>query len=720
MTHGSSRSDRDSDDRDDLVDVLVRLMESEKLPTTQDGSRGQLVRSFLDAVTGSGFEIRRLDSTTDPRLDQPSESESADLPSELDLGESLRFRELMSLWRRMSDRSSSGRPVNYIEVADRVLKAGQPLIAYDIVRTGLGHWPDNLRLRQLRALALARSGAAGRARKILKTLVEEGHEDTETLSLLARTNKDLWSTETEPGKRTKRLQESHDLYRQGYDNAVDSGSIDDAIYAGVNAATTGLLLGDQELAARLAGQVSHACRRKLDDRPDYWALATLGECELIQDRPAKAEDHYAEAARLAGRNFADIASTKRNAELLLRHQGKADFDLADWFPVPKVAVFTGHLIDRPGGRTRFPESQIGQVYEEIKCVLAQVGAAFGFASAASGGDLLFLKAMEEIGGESHIVLPLPRQPFIEASVDVEGGHDWVADFDRMIEAASKLTVANEFSRSAQPEHFDYANHFMTGLAMLQSRTLGTEIVPIALWDERPAKGAGGSGTVVEYWRSLGWEPRVINPLKLAGTAATHVDRDRKSDATPSSNEETSEIEVRAMLFADVVGYSKLSEEEIPLFVRDFMGGISECVKKCGVTIETFNTWGDAIYFVFRDVRDAGVTALAITRHVNSIDWQERGFIAPMTLRIGLHVGPVFRVVDPVTKTATHTGAHVSRAARIEPIAPPGEVYASEAFAAVAAADEVSEFVCEYVGVTPMAKGYGEFATYHVTRRNDAV
>lgn len=148
-----------------------------------------------------------------------------------------------------------------------------------------------------------------------------------------------------------------------------------------------------------------------------------------------------------------------------------------------------------------------------------------------------------------------------------------------------------------------------------------------------------------------------------------------------------------------------------------MGGISDCVRELGVSIETVNTWGDAIYFVFRNVTDAGLTALAITEHVNSIDWQDRGFKANMTLRTGLHVGPVFRIVDPVTQTRSHTGAHVSRAARIEPIAPPGEVYASEAFAAVAAADGVSEFDCDYVGVTPMAKGYGEFATYHVRRRS---
>jgi len=34
--------------------------------------------------------------------------------------------------------------------------------------------------------------------------------------------------------------------------------------------------------------------------------------------------------------------------------------------------------------------------------------------------------------------------------------------------------------------------------------------------------------------------------------------------------------------------------------------------------------------------------------------------------------------------------HVSRAARIEPITPPGQVYASQAFAALAAAENVTD------------------------------
>ena len=62
----------------------------------------------------------------------------------------------------------------------------------------------------------------------------------------------------------------------------------------------------------------------------------------------------------------------------------------------------------------------------------------------------------------------------------------------------------------------------------------------------------------------------------------------------------------------------------------------------------------------------------------------------------------------------------SRAARIEPITPVGAVYASQEFAALAEAVGLTEFVCQYVGVTPMAKSYGEFPTYQVRRAQDQV
>jgi class 3 adenylate cyclase len=68
--------------------------------------------------------------------------------------------------------------------------------------------------------------------------------------------------------------------------------------------------------------------------------------------------------------------------------------------------------------------------------------------------------------------------------------------------------------------------------------------------------------------------------------------------------------------------------------------------------------------------------------------------ADLNLRIALHAGPVYEFNDPVTGSRSYSGTHVSRAARIEPVTPPGQVYASKAFAALAAARGVTDFACD--------------------------
>jgi hypothetical protein len=70
--------------------------------------------------------------------------------------------------------------------------------------------------------------------------------------------------------------------------------------------------------------------------------------------------------------------------------------------------------------------------------------------------------------------------------------------------------------------------------------------------------------------------------------------------------------------------------------------------------------------------------------------------------------------NPVTGSPLYTGPHTSRTARIEPVTPPGQVYASSAFAAVAASMAVDGLSMQYVGRMPLAKGYGLLGLYHLT------
>ncbi len=94
-----------------------------------------------------------------------------------------------------------------------------------------------------------------------------------------------------------------------------------------------------------------------------------------------------------------------------------------------------------------------------------------------------------------------------------------------------------------------------------------------------------------------------------------------------------------------------------------------------------------------------------------MDWESAGLpAATQYIRVALHAGPAYDCVNPVTKLRDFTGAHVSRAARIEPITPPGQVYASQAYAALCECFQLSQYVCEYVGQLPLAKGYGTYPT----------
>ena len=84
---------------------------------------------------------------------------------------------------------------------DAALKLGEAFLAYDIAQAGLKAFPGDVRLLQLQALALARTGATRRASGILEALRRSGHQDEETLGILARTHKDLWMM-APPGRGT--------------------------------------------------------------------------------------------------------------------------------------------------------------------------------------------------------------------------------------------------------------------------------------------------------------------------------------------------------------------------------------------------------------------------------------------------------------------------------------------------------------------------------------
>src|SRR2546423_1715877 len=670
---------------------------------------------ILKLILSSGYKLERQ---SDVAADDGIVPQGAKSWGALEV-ESLKLPAAIGMWQGRDTAEWKRRPDLYRRLGRRVLKLGEPLLAYDILTEALNDAPSDVELRQMLALALARSGAAQRANSMLTQLRAEGHKDEETLGILARTHKDLWTRATNKPERLRRLKLAHDFYYGAY-------KLNRGYYSGINAATLGLLLGNTDEAHTLAKEVRTACLREIKKLPKnsgerYWPVATLGEAALVLGRLIEAEDWYAEAAEIGKGQFADLSSTRRNARLLLQHLGHEAPRIEDALKVPDIIVFTGHLIDQPGREMpRFPPELEPKVRSAIRRQVRDLAPGFGYASAGCGADILFLETMMNCEAETHVVLPYEKEQFAKDSVAFAGAN-WMRRFEKVVEEATTVTTASSEKIEEGSMSFEYANLLLYGLADIRARQLETDLIPLAVWDQKPGDGPGGTASAVEHWKKLGLDVGVIDIAKILKRQTVNGANLKKGIAKGSpkkssakrAKRDTLPTRIMAMLFADAVNFSKLSEQQIPLFLTHFLGAIGRLISTSPHAPLIKNTWGDGLYFVFDDVRAAGLFALELCELMVKTDWTRKGLPKAINLRIALHAGPVYQCVDPVTEQQNYTGTHVSRAARIEPITPPGQVYASQAFAALAAAQGVKEFTCDYVGQTPLAKGYGTFAMYHV-------
>ena len=348
----------------------------------------------------------------------------------------------------------------------------------------------------------------------------------------------------------------------------------------------------------------------------------------------------------------------------------------------------------------------------------------GFSSLACGTDMLFAEALLERGGEINIVLPFSKADFKRASVDFIPDPAIGERFERILANAATVTVLNEFGEAKDGAAYEYCNQALKGLALLKGQFLGIDVMPLAVWDGRKGDGRGGTQNFVEYWEKRGskveiiYLDKILAEEKIAAPPTPPMDFEKLAAAREENSNRVQEVleqEVKAMLFADIVGYTKLSEMQVPAFVHHFMGKLSTLMDSMAHPPIVKNTWGDAIYCVFDHVSHAGVFALALREMVHSTNWNELNLPADLNIRIALHAGPVYPCFDPVLRRLTFLGSHVNRTARIEPIVEEGQVYASQAFAALSAAEAVTEYVCDYVGTKQLAKKFGTTPVFLVRR-----
>lgn len=698
------------------------LVPYEELPESEKQYDRSTALETIKAILAMGY---RVEAPGHPPAATVAASTAGDhevatfSPLFADLG-ALDLASLLGLWQgRDAERWSRG-PTPYRLLGERILKLGEPLIAFDVLEEGLRHWPEDVRLRQLRALALARSGATRRANALLDQLQREGHSNEETLGLLARTHKDLWMQTADLTEKNRQLQLACKFYTEAYQRTG-------GYWTGINAATTAHFLGERDRATTVARGVRQHCLEALERTKErtgdrYWLLATLGEAALILEEWGEAVDWYAKAAEEGRGQFGDLATTRRQARLVLKHWGRDTESVDRVFWIPPVVVFAGHMVDQPHrAQPRFPSQLERAVHDAIRQSLQKLGARLGYASVACGSDILFLEAILEVNGSAHVVLPYEKKRFIKESVDIIPGAGWGPRCERLLQQAATVVTASEGRLEGGSVSYEYANLLLYGLASIRAEQFETELVPVAVWDGRPGDGPGGTASTVARWKELGHNVIVIDVAEilrrecpqLAATSEKPTTRPRAP--APDRRQEFA-AEILGILFADAVGFSKLTEQEIPRFVEQFLGAVADLLASSPHAPILKNTWGDGLYFVFSSLKDACHFALALCECIADTNWAAKGLPEGLNLRIALHAGPVYSCIDPVTQRRNYLGSHVSRAARIEPVTPPGTVYASQAFAALMATERVRDFTCEYVGQIPLAKGYGTFPMYLVRRR----
>jgi class 3 adenylate cyclase len=174
--------------------------------------------------------------------------------------------------------------------------------------------------------------------------------------------------------------------------------------------------------------------------------------------------------------------------------------------------------------------------------------------------------------------------------------------------------------------------------------------------------------------------------------------------------------VRSMLMGDIRGYSKLTDQELLTFSELLLSTCADILSHYDAEIDYRNTWGDAVFVVLSDAAAAAHCGLDLRDAVDALELEEAGLPDHLALRLSGHFGPIFPMIDPVLQQPSFFGSHITRAARMEPVTPPGAFVVTEAFAAELELSGCADVACEYVGHRPAAKDYGRLRMYSVEWR----
>ncbi|HEX8192357.1 MAG TPA: adenylate/guanylate cyclase domain-containing protein [Allosphingosinicella sp.] len=583
-------------------------------------------------------------------------------------------------------------PLTQAARAKAAIARGDLVAAYDIAVSGLAEDGRSETLRHLQVLALARMGDTERAMALFDAFGLADSADPHKRALGARLLKDRALALPAGEARQAALGNAFEAYRAVH---LDSGDF----FPGINAASLALLTGrGGEARSRAAALLSNPA---LAAAADFYAAVTRAEALLLLGRTDEAARALEAEPVHASDDHGARSTSRRQLGLVADHLGLGAAErtaLLDPLRAPAVIHYAGHMFvaDR---------AVEGHLCAEIDRVLDEEDVGFGYGSLAAGADILFAEALIARGAELHVVLPFDKTDFVAHSVH-PCGDAWLPRFRACFAAATSVTAATAIRYFGDPEQFGYQSRMAMGLARLRAEHLQTDMLQVALWDEGPASGPAGTGPDVAAWTAAGGRCRTIAP----GAANRHFQRPAIDFQSPY------ERVLAAILFTDFVGFSKLSESALPAFWDGVMRIVADVLDDHETEVACRNSWGDALYAVAESAPAAAEIALDLQARLAKFDYASLDLETGGGMRVGVHYGSAFRTTDRITGRTTFYGTEVSRAARIEPVTPPGAVFVTEPLAAILALEARDRFTCSYVGRIPLAKNYGDYPMYRLGRR----
>ncbi|MDR3156294.1 MAG: adenylate/guanylate cyclase domain-containing protein [Holosporaceae bacterium] len=635
---------------------------------------------------------------------------------------------------------------NVEETITELIATGHMFKAHAIAKKIFQKYPNNVDIAQAYSLVLLKTGAVEESKKLVYQILDITPQKDDATGEMMITTEALQSSkflldgnpETIAGigfifkeswkysHHCRDLEISRDLFLASFRKNKKTNT-------GINAAWLSWLTGDDEQAKQLSTEVLKLLP-PFGLEASFDELIDLAEAQLLIGREDDACKLYEEAMKQSENiNYISIVTARQQLYFLREAGFKVPHEAMEILTPPTIVVFTGHAIDHPSFQTSlFPPDIEADVKRIITEKLRSINAKIGYSSASCGADIIFIEALLSIGGEINIILPFAISDFVENNVR-HAGPRWEKRFEKVLEKAHSVTFACEDRYLGHDMLYRFSNHVMHGSAVMRGKFLTTEPHLMAVWHSRTESMPGGPTDFIDRWTNIS-TLHLIDLDEIAGDAEVSTEKIDTELIQPQNFSvsfdpfisQSPDRVIKSMMFSDLSGYSKLQDEHIPSFL-DFLVKLNGAMEKIGVTLESLNTWGDAVFAVADSAIKIADFGLRYCDIIENLGKKYPEFPFPIRARISLHSGPVFIAEDPFIKKMNFYGGHINRAARLEPVTTVGQVYATQQFVALLHGetnDERNEYTqkglkyyeryaTEYVGMISLAKSYGQQEVYHL-------